>query len=179
MGTNMSLTDNIRLNILEALLKKNTVIPNIRQIKRDTGYHKATIKSSLEFMQKEGLLSGFGPKIDLRKLGYNLEIVVLLHADLSKKAVLEKMVEITSKDPHVYRLSSVIGSGNWNLIVRQIYRDVESYHKWSQKTHYEALPGIYDFIKDRQIFYETEPHYKSSSRTESIVKLIKMEKGLE
>lgn len=179
MGSNMSLTDKIRVNILDALIKKNSVIPNIRQIKRYTGYHKATIKSSLEFMQQQGLLEGFGPKIDLKKLGYNLEVIVLVQADLSRKDLLEKMVQITKQDPHVYRLSSVIGSGNWNLIVRQIYKDVESYHRWAQKTYYEVVPGIFDFVKDRQVFYETDPHYKTSSRTDAIISLIKREKGFE
>lgn len=179
MGSNMNLTDSIRVNILDALIKKGSVIPNIRQVKRYTGYHKATIKSSLDFMQKGGLLTGFGPKVDLKKLGYDLEVIAMFYADLSKKDVLEKMVEVTKTDPHVYRLSSVIGSGNWNLIVRQIFKDVESYHKWSRKKYYESVPGVYDFIKNREIFYETEPRYKTTSRTDSIIKLIKMEKGFE
>ncbi len=179
MGANMNLTDNIRLNILDSLLKKNSVIPNIRQVKRYTGYHKATIKSSLEFMQKEGLLGGFGPKIDLRKMGYNLEVISMLQGDFSKKDVMDKVLEVNKSDPHVYRFSSLIGPGNWNIIVRQIHRDIESYHQWVRKNYYEAIPGIFDFIRDRQIFYEIEPHYKTASRTDSIIKIIKMERGFE
>ena len=175
----MSLTDLVRINILDALLKKNSVVPNIRQIKRYTGYHKATIKGSLGFMQKEGLLEGFGPKIDLRKLGYNLEVIAMWQADFSKKDALNKILEINMSDPHTYRLSSVTGPGNWNLIVRHIYRDIESYHQWMRKNYYEVVPEIYDFIRDRQVFYEIEPHYKAVSRTGAIIKLIKMEKGLE
>ena len=63
----MQVDDQIRLNIIEALLKEHSVSPNIRQIQKYTGYHKATIKSSLDFLKKEGLLHGFGPKVDFKK----------------------------------------------------------------------------------------------------------------
>ena len=88
----MKIDDEIRLNILEALLKDGVVSPNIRQIQKRTGYHKATIKSSIDFFKKEGLLSGFGPKIDFKKFGYKLEAVVLFQADLSDKKTFEKLI---------------------------------------------------------------------------------------
>lgn len=175
----MDLTDEIRINILDALLKKNSVVPNLRQVKRYTGYHLATVKSSLEFMQKRNLVTGFGPKINLRELGYKLEVISMAQVDFSKKDVFERVLQAHLSDPHVYRVSSVIGPSNWNFISRHIYRDMDSYHQWIRQKYYEQIPGIYDFVKDRQIFYETEPHYKTASRTDSIVRLIKAEKGLE
>ena len=48
----MKVTDSTRIALLEALLKKSSVQPNIRQIQKHTDYHKATIKSSLEFLKK-------------------------------------------------------------------------------------------------------------------------------
>jgi hypothetical protein len=63
--------------------------------------------------------------------------------------------------------------------MRHLYKDIESYHKGTQKEYYEKIPGIYDFIKDRAIFYATEPLYKNVSRTESIVKLIRQDRGME
>ena len=179
MAANMSIAYEVRLNILEALLKKNCVCPNFRQIKRCTGYHLATIKSSIEFMQKEGLLTGFGPKVDLRHFGYNLEVIEMVQADFSKRALAEKLGKANMDDPHVYRASSLIGPGNRNLVVRQIYKDVESYHKRTQEKYFGAIPEIYEFIRNRQAYYEVEPHYKSTSRTEALIKLIRMEKGLD
>ena len=175
----MSLDDEIRIRILDALGKKNSVIPNIRQIKRHTGYHKATIKSSLDFMQEQGLLTGFGPKIDLRKLGYKLEVLSIAQVDFSKKETFEKMLAMNLKDPHVYRTSSLIGPGNWNFIAKHIYKDIESYHTWVKENYYDTIPEIHDFVKDRQIFYEVEPQYKGASRTDSIIALIKQEKGFD
>lgn len=179
MATQMRVDDEIRIRILEALGKKNSVLPNVRQIQRHTGYHKATIKSSLDFMQKEGLLEGFGPKIDFRKFGHKLEAIELLQVDFSQKKTFDNFLGAAKNDPHVYRLSAVIGSGNWNLIVSHFYEDVESFHKFTQENYYEAIPGIMQLIKDRQIFYVTEPNYKFSSRTEALVDIIKRKRGIE
>jgi DNA-binding Lrp family transcriptional regulator len=173
----MSIVDEIRLNILEALLKPNSVIPNIRQIKHHTGYHKATIKSSLDFLKKAEVLQGFGPKVNFRRLGYPLEVVTMLQADLSKESVFKKFLSIVEQDNHLYSLSAVIGSGNWNLIARHLYKDIESYHQQTQKNYYGAIPQIYELVRDRQIFFATEPHYKSASRTQSIINAIKKDKG--
>ena len=178
MSGQMQLTDEVRLNILETLLDKGSVSPNLRQLKRRTGYHLATIKGSLEFLKKEGLLEGFGPKVNFRKLGYKLESIVLIQADLSEEKVFKKFLDAVKGDPHLYRMSSIIGSGNWNLLARHIHRDVESYHKSDQETYAEKIPGICSLIKDRDIFYTTEPYYKNESRTKSIIEIIKREKGL-
>ncbi len=178
MAGQMRLTDETRLNILEALLRKGSVQPNLNQIKRHTGYHLATIKSSLDFLKKQGLLEGYGPKMNFRSLGYKLESIVLLQADLSEEKTFRKFLEAVEKDPNLYRLSSIIGSGTWNLVARYIHRDVESFHKREQEEYFEKIHGIYNLVKDRDIFYTTEPHYKNESRTKSIIEIIKREKGL-
>jgi len=168
----MKPTDSIRINVLDALLKKNSVQPNIRQIKKRTGYHKATVKSSLDFLKKEGILTGFGPKIDFRKLGYNLEVWSLCQLDFGQQKAFEKFLEAVEKDPHVYWFASIIGSGNWNVIRRHIHKDVESYHNQLQK-RYMPIPGYHDLVKDTQSFFSVEPTFKNESRTKSIIELIK------
>lgn len=177
MASSMKLDDEIRLNILAALLKPGAVSPNIRAIQKYTGYHKATIKSSLNFLAKEGLLTGFGPKADFRKFGYKLEVLTLLHADLTKKTALDKFIGQAKADDNLYFLSGIIGYGNFNMVSRHIYKDVESYHADLSKKYSEAIPGLSDLIKSREIFYITEPLYKSDSRTESMVRAIRRARG--
>ena len=179
MAMVMRLDDEIRLKILDALLQKRSVVPNIRQIQKYTGFHKATIKSSLDFLQKEGLLQGFGPKLDFKKLGYKLEVRSFFQLDMSDKKVFDDVLKAISEDPNLYRATAVIGSGNWNFMVSHIYRDVESYHKGIMEKYYQKIPGIYKSIKDRQIFYVTEPSYKNESRTNSVIDIIKAEKGMQ
>ena len=179
MASLMKIDDRIRIKVLEALMAKNSVVPNIRQIQKHTGFHKATIKASLDFLKKEGLLNGFGPKIDFRKFGYKIEALSLLQLDFSEEKIFNKFLEETKNDPHTYWISSLVGSGTWNLMSRQIFSDIESFHKNEEENYFKKIPGVYNLIKDKQIFYTTEPHYKNESRTESIIKIIKKEKGID
>ncbi|MFH1697037.1 MAG: hypothetical protein ABH854_03975 [Candidatus Diapherotrites archaeon] len=175
----MKMDDEIRLNILDALLKKRSVVPNIRQIQKRTGYHKATIKSSLDFLTENGVLEGYGPKFNFKGLGQNLEVVTLFEADLSDKNAVKKFLGAVQNDPNLYRLSSIIGAGNWNLIAHHIYRDVESYHTGVTEKYYGSLPETYKVIRNRQMFYLTEPMHKNISRTDSVVQVIRRGKGLD
>jgi DNA-binding Lrp family transcriptional regulator len=160
------------MGVLGALLKKKSVQPNIRQVQRHTGYHMATIKGSLAFLEGQGVLQGFGPKIDSKKLSYSLEVLTLLQVDLSHQKAFEKFLEALQSDPHTYWASSIIGSGNWNILCRHIYRDVESYHRDLQK-RYMRIPGYHDLIKNMQSFFSVEPVFKNKSRTECIIELVK------
>jgi DNA-binding Lrp family transcriptional regulator len=171
--------DEIRLKMLESLMKKRGICPNMREIQKETGYHKATIKSSIDFLEKEGFLSGYGPKINFRKFGYRLEVIEMLQMDKSKKELFSQYLKKAEKDPNLFRLSAIIGSGNLNIMASHVYRDVESYHQGMQSKYYEKIPNIYDLIKDRQIFYATEPLYKNASRTASVLDIIKTRKGIE
>ena len=179
MTTIMKLDDEIRLNILSALLEKGSVSPNIRQLQKYTGYHKATIKSSLDFFAKEGLITGFGPKVDFKKFGYKLEVLTFFQADLTQKEILDKFLKEVKKDSNQYFLSGVVGSGNFNLVARSIYRDIESYHKEVNKNYFEKIEGIHDFVKSKNIFYVTDPFYKTDSRTDTLIKLVRKARGYD
>lgn len=179
MASVMRLDDEVRLNILAALLRQGSVTANIRQIQKYTGYHKATIKSSLDFFAKEKLISGYGPKVDFKKFGYKLEVLTFLHADLTKKETFNKFSDIAKKDPNLYFLSGLLGSGNFNLLARHIYKDIESYHEELNSKYFEKIDGIYDLFKGKEIFYVTEPFYKSDSRTESLIKMIRRSRGYD
>jgi DNA-binding Lrp family transcriptional regulator len=176
VSSQMKVTDEIRINILEALLKTGSVQPNLRQVQRRTGYHKATIKSSMDFLQKEGILHGFGPKINYRKLGYDIEVLSINKVDLSEEKAFAKYLATIEKDDHVYWVGSVVGSGNWNILTRNLYKSVEKYHESFQK-RYRSIPGFYDLVTDTQSFFSVEPIFKHTSRTKSIIELIKRERG--
>lgn len=179
MAQKIRFDDEIRLNILKVLLEKGTSQPNIRRIKAKTGYHLTTIKSSLDYLQKENILTGFGPKIAFWKLGYHLEVIEFLQIDLSKPNLAEKYLEFAKKDPHVFALSSLMGSGNFNTISFQFYEDVESYHKNLHDNYIKKITNYYEIIKDRQVFYLTEPIYKRIPRTNAIIEIMRQKTGLD
>ncbi|MFH1752391.1 MAG: hypothetical protein ABH821_05650 [archaeon] len=179
MPKQKELLDETRIRILDALFKERSLIPNLNQIQKYTGYHKATIKSSLEFMKREGLIQHFTVKLNYKKLGFNLEPMVLLQIDTSKKKLFNDLLERIKKDDNLYRMSSIIGSGNLNILARHIYPDVETYHTGVEEKFYGSMKGIHDLIKDRQIYFTSIPFYKDSSRSESVLKAIKKQKGLD
>ncbi len=174
----MKIDDSSRIRVLEGMLGKGAVAPSLNQLQNRTKLHKATIKASIEFLKKEGVLDGFGPKVNFRKFGYGLEVISLLQVDLSETIVFEQFLKQALDDPHFYDLSSVIGSGNWNLIARHFYKNIESFHHNWEENYNKKIPGLFKLIRDRQTFYLTEPRYKNSSRTFSILEAIKKEKGL-
>jgi DNA-binding Lrp family transcriptional regulator len=175
----MCVDDEIRLNVLKGLLSKGSVQPNLKNLKKVTGYHKATIKASLEFLKQEGVIDGFGPKINIKAFDYLLEAKTIFQIDISKKNLFKQFLEVIDKDPHVYRLSASIGSGNLNFFADHIYKDIESFHKYFSKNYEEGINGFFDLVKDKQVLYTTEPIYKNASRTESIIKLIRKERGFD
>jgi hypothetical protein len=101
----------------------------------------------------------------------------MLQVDLSEKHSFDAFVKAASQDPNLIRLSAIIGSGNWNLMAQFVHKDVESYHHDDEENYQKKVPGFFKLVKDRQIFYTTEPFYKNVSRTKSLIELIKREKG--
>jgi len=179
MVIKMGVRDQTRISVLKALLAKRSVGPNISEIQKDTGLHKATIKSSLDFLQKSGVLAGFGPKVNFKNFGFKLEVVTILQLDLSEEKVFSDFFNRCRENSHIYSVSSMIGSGNWNLMLRHYYPDVESYHADWEKNFAKKIPGFFKLVKDRQMFYLADPVYKESSRTNSVIELVLHEQGLD
>jgi len=171
--------DHIRMDVLWALNERGVVSPIIERVKKQTKLHKTTIKSSIDFLEKNGVISGYGPKVIFKKLGYELEILELLQVDLSEKRTFELFAEEVKKDPHVYMMAPMIGSGNLNIVLKHIHKNIENFHNYSNKNYYEKIPGMYKLVKDRQIFYISNPDFKNEPRTKSIIKIIKQERGFQ
>ena len=178
MVIKMDIRDKARIRVLSGLLKRRCVNANLSELQKETGLHKATIKSSLDFLQKQGVLSGFGPKVNFKNFGFKLEVVTILQMDLSEEKVFADFLRECASDPNIYSVSSIIGSGNWNLLLRHYYRDVESYHADWEKNFSKKIPGLFKLVKDRQVFYLADPYYKESSRTNSVIELVQKEQGL-
>jgi DNA-binding Lrp family transcriptional regulator len=170
--------DEIRLNILKSMLEKGVVQPNLLRIKSKTKYHLATIKSSIDFLEKSQVIVGFGPKISFSKLSFKIEIIELLQLDFSNQSLIEKYLSTLAKDTNVWEVHSIMGSGNFNIIVYRFHADVESYHKNLQEKYIKKIQNYYDVVKDKQVFYLTSPTYKKTSRTNSIISALLEKHGL-
>lgn len=179
MPAKMHWNDEIRLNIIKAMIKKNCTQPNLKKIKKETGYHLATIKATIEYLKKENMLKGFGPKFMFDKLGYNLEVIEFFQLDLSKEKSFEKFIDTIEQDPHVYAVQTIMGSGNYNIAMFQFYRTIEEFQQNKEKNYYQKNPEFYDLIKDKQIFYLTNPTFKRGSRSDNVIDLLQEERGMK
>jgi len=179
MTQKMQVDDEIRVRIMDALLKENAVSPNIRVLQKNTGYNKNTIKASLEFLKREGVIKNYYPLIMPQKLGFNLVPMAIMQVDVSQKKLVDKVENQIKQDPYVYSARKIISSGNWNVLLMHLCRDIESYHKTIEDTYYKNVPKMDKCIRDKMIFYPTGHAWKNKAMSETIVDILKKEKKIK
>ncbi|MHA7262708.1 Lrp/AsnC family transcriptional regulator [Arthrobacter sp. TMN-37] len=93
-------TDNPRMSVLEA--------------SRVLGVARATVSARLERMQRNGVITGWGPRIDPAPLGYGVTAFcsLIIHQDSGHDAVARALAEI----PEIQELHTV--SGESDLLAR-------------------------------------------------------------
>ncbi len=179
MTSQMKVDDEVRLMVLDALQHKGNVQPIIQRIKKKCRLHKATIKASIDFLEKQGTIASYGPRVIFKELGYNLEVLELMQVDLSEKKTFDAFLNEMEKDVHIYMVAPIIGTGNLNLVIKHVHKDVESFHNHQNKNYYQKIPGLYKIIQDRRIFYLATPLYKNRSRSSCMIEIARQERGLE
>ena len=92
MAVVKKINDSIRVKILDAMRKKGSVVPNVRQIQKITGFHRATIKSSIQFLEKENFITGYRPLLDPKVVGFNLNAMQYMQVNFSEKEKFKKYV---------------------------------------------------------------------------------------
>ncbi len=178
MAASIQINDKNRLKILDCLLDGKCVTPNITSIQRKTGLHKATIKASLERFRKEKLFTEFLPRIDVRKLGYRLSLISLLEADQSQQPRFDELIKALENDPNTYNVTPITGFGKYNLMVNQIFKDIDD-HINHRENFFRNHPDQTQIIRDTQYFYTTGTAYKDITRTESVIRKIQNENGFQ
>lgn len=179
MAVVKSAVDRVRLLVLDALLKEGCLAPNLERIQKHTKLHKSTIKSSIHFLKKEGVIRGFYPDLDLKKIGFGIETTAMILADKSKPDEIEGLTKRFREDPNLYLFTDVIGSSHWNIMAKHIYKNIESYHSQTQKKYFESIPRIHELIRDQQLIYTSTAGYKEVERSKAAVSILKKEKGIE
>ena len=92
----------------------------MRQVAKRLGVSTTTIATRIRDMEKGGLIRGFRPLLDYRKLGYGITAVTLIKAVGGK---IPSLMNDLMRDPqltHVYEIT-----GEFDLLVIGKYRDTE------------------------------------------------------
>lgn len=179
MAVVKKINDSIRVKILSAMTKKGSVVPNIRQIKKITGFHRATIKSSIDFLEDEKFILGYRPLLDPLVAGYNLKSSSYFQMDLSLNEKQKSFLDILSKDKNVLSASQVISDGDFNVSVSFLSKSIESFHNNLRDKYVYKIPNYYDFIKKSSSFYLASPVYKEKNEIDVLIDLLNDEQGME
>ncbi len=91
---------------------------SFRDMAHQLGVSTSTVSSRVKHMEESGIIGGYAPLVDPRKVGYDLPVVVGLR--ISKGKLLEVQRRI-AKDPRVYGVYDV--TGEWDSIVMARFRN--------------------------------------------------------
>ncbi len=179
MAVVKKINDSIRVKILSAMKHKGSVVPNVRQIKKITGFHRATIKSSIDFLEKENFIQGYRPLLDSSIAGYDLKSSSYFQIDLASKEKQKELLNIISRDKNVLSASQVISDGDFNVSLSFLSKNIESFHNSFKDKYIYKLPGYYDFIKKSSSFYLSSPVYKKKNEIDVLIDLLLEEQGFD
>lgn len=177
MPTQKKIIDPIRVKILSAMREKRAISPNIKEIQKITGFHRATIKSSINFLEENKFIEGYRPLLNPKVAGYKLNSKVFLQVDLSDKKKLNEFLKMINEDRSVITCSHVINETQSNFFLEMLSKNIEDYYKDFQEKYYQKIPNIYDFIKDRSMCYLSEPTYKKKNEIDTLIDLLEKNIG--
>jgi DNA-binding Lrp family transcriptional regulator len=179
MAVVKKVNDSIRVKILDAMRKKGSIVPNVRQIKKITGFHRATIKSSIQFLEKENFITGYRPLLDPKVVGFNLNAMQYMQINFSEKDKFKKYLELVKDDKSVYLCSEVISDNSFSLALGYLSRNIESHHINIKKKYILGISNYFDFIKQNSTFYLSSPVYKNLNQIDVIIDLLKEELAID
>lgn len=127
--------------------------PSVLELSRRLGVARGTVQARLDRLRASGAVSGFGPYVDLKALGYSvLAFTTLEIAQGQEGAVIERLAAI----PEVLEVHKVTGPGD--LLCRVVARTNEHLHDVLEQVL--ATPGI---LRTTTVLALTSPVQRSGA----------------
>jgi len=114
------------LKVIAELRKEGRA--SLRQIARRLGTSTTTVAGRIRALERQGVIRGFRPLLDYRKMGFGITAVTLIKAVGGK---IRMLVEDLMSDPqltHVYEIT-----GEFDLLVIGKYKDTDSMNREIKK----------------------------------------------
>jgi hypothetical protein len=99
--------------------------------------------------------------------------------DISNQKLLNNLKKIMTKIPNIYHCSEVITERGYNIAIGYLAKNVEDYYNNIQRKYFINYPDIYNNIKDRSVFYLSDPTYIQKSHSSTIIDILEKEQGIE
>ena len=105
------------------------------QIARDVGVARNTAQAHLDRLTREGVITGFGPEVDLRRLGYGVSAFVSLEIAQGSGSSVDEHLESIPEVVEAY-----MTTGSSDLLCRVVARDND--HLGQLISRMVDLPGV-------------------------------------
>lgn len=105
------------------------------QIAREIGVARNTAQAHLDRLTREGVITGFGPEVDLRRLGYGVSAFVTLEIAQGRGPAVDRHL---ADIPEV--VEAYMTTGSSDLLCRVVARDND--HLGQLISRIVDLPGI-------------------------------------
>jgi DNA-binding Lrp family transcriptional regulator len=114
------------LKIIAELRKEGRA--SLRQVGKRLGISTTTVASRIRVMEKSGMIRGFRPLLDYRKLGFGITAVTLIKAVGGKIPSLMKDLMADPQLTHVYEIT-----GTFDMVVIGKYKDTDTMNRQIKK----------------------------------------------
>ena len=115
--------DSIDLQMI-ALLQKNGRMTNVELAER-VGLSPPPCLRRLRFLEEEKVIMGYEAKVNHRKLGYEVQAIIIVRFESSKSKVMSKFETVIAQLPEVIKIKRTLGRSE--LIISIVSKDLESY----------------------------------------------------
>lgn len=108
---------------------------SLRKLAADLGVSPSTVSNRLSDLEERGVITGFKPLLDHRKLGFNLIAITKVKA---RGDALPQIVEALVEDPHLTHVYEI--TGEFDILVIGRFRDETAMNREIKRML--SLPGI-------------------------------------
>jgi len=123
-----------------ASLQEDARMP-VAQVAERTALSATPVSRRIKRLEDDGVIIGYAPVLDPRKLGFELEAYVLINLNAHIDENITRFEEAIRDNPYVIACHAV--TGDMDYIVHIIARDVEHLSQITLKT-LVRLPGVRD-----------------------------------
>lgn len=132
--------DQIDIQMID-LLRENGRMTNVELAER-VGLSPPPCLRRLRFLEEENIILGYKAKVNYKKLGYEVQSIVIVRFEIPKLKLVSNFVSELEKLPEVINIKHTLG--NSDLIISLISKNLESYGQFI-KSHIQGNDNISSF----------------------------------
>jgi len=135
-----------------AALQEDARMP-IATIAERVSLSATPVSRRLRRLEEEGYIRGYAPRLDLRKLGFELDAYVLVNLQIQSDADIDRFEEEVLANPHVVSCHAI--TGDMDYLLHVVARNVDHLNQSTLKT-LVRIPGVRD-VKSIIALEEVKP----------------------